>query len=123
MRLVPSALTSPSRCAALPYIGRDHPLGYFDTGSELPGRGDQYDSHVYISVVAAQEMARMLDWAPPEDVAELKQALAASLLRVEELERERDEALAFKQAVDTIESADFRARKKSGRPKTKEPVS
>lgn len=120
MRLVPRALTSPSRCAVLPYIGPDHPDGYFDTGSELPGRGDQFDSHVYVSVVAAREMARMLGYHSPEAMQAVQEVCENQRAELELAREEIERLEVVLGAIDTLESRDFRARKKPGRPKVVE---
>ncbi len=114
MRWVAQAVTAPARCAVLPYVGATHELGFIDTGSELPDGGDgRFDKHIYVSVVGARELARVIGYVDPADlearVAELEALLAA---QAEEL------ALANRQldAIDVMESADFRARRKPGRP-------
>ena len=55
MRWVATPASRPHHCAAVPFIARDEE-GFIDTGSELPG----YDNHVYVSVKAVREMARMV---------------------------------------------------------------
>lgn len=104
------------RCAVLPQIGGRHPDGFIDTGSELPGRGDQWDEHVYVSVVAVREMARLIGWYPPEHVTDLEQRLVGMADKLSMVEAERDHALSVVGAVDVIESEGFRRRKKAGRP-------
>lgn len=115
MRWVQSAVTAPNKCAVLPYIGRDHDLGFIDTGSELPGRGDRWDSHVYVSVVAARELANFIGYHSPETVQAMQET-------VQEAQAERDAALARVAeleaafgAIDALESEGLRARKKAGR--------
>ena len=76
-----------------------------------------HQGRMYVSVTTARDMGKLVGLVEPEDqtdevgrlTAELKQARA-------ELEELRE----FKAAVDVIESQEFRARKKPGRPKTKE---
>ena len=117
MRRVPEAVVRPGRCAVFPQIGGAHEKGYFDTGSEMPG----FDNHVYVSVVAVEEMARILGWTPPDDRMELEARAAGLAAEVERLTEELAEADKFAHAVDVLESRDFRARRKPGRPKqTKE---
>jgi hypothetical protein len=116
MRLVDSAPIRPGRCAVLPQIAGTHPQGFIDTGSEMPG----FDNHVYVSVVAVEQMARLLGWPSPaeqHDLAEAKRSLEAELTRVREELAEADRVL---QAIDTLESRDFRARRKPGRPRNKD---
>lgn len=123
MRWVDRALTKPSRCAVIPSIGIDHPEGYIDTGSELPGKGDQFDCHVYVSVVALREMCKTMGWPLPEQAAEVEQQLSAVEAQLEAVVAERDALAAKFQAIDVLASEGFRARNKPGRPpKKKEEV-
>lgn len=117
MQWVPKALTKPMRCAVLPQIGPNHPDGYIDTGSELPGRGDRWDDHVYVSVVALREMLKVVDWPLPEEHEALERRVAELEDKLAMVEAERDRYEAVIDGIDAIESADFRARKKTGRPK------
>lgn len=116
MRLVERASIRPQRCAALPQIGPNHPRGYVDTGSELFGG---LDNHVYVSVVAVEEMARLIGWHPRRDVKTLEAQRDQALDRVRELE----EALAS--AERNLDAADlladqFTLRRKPGRPRKEE---
>lgn len=84
MRWVQQAALRPHRCAAVPFIGNATAgEGFIDTGHDLPG----WDPHVYVSVTAVKEMARMIGWAPRQGtdprvadlqarVAELEQQIA-----------------------------------------------
>lgn len=74
------------------------------------------DNHVYVSVVAAKEMARMIGWVPPGEhkqalkrLAEAEDQLAQAQEQISVLERKFD-------AIDVLASAGFQARKKAGRP-------
>lgn len=111
MRWVPTAAVRPARCAAIPFIGGNDELGYIDTGSELDG----FDNHVYISVRAVHEMANMIGRPTREQFQEVVESNIHFSQRLDEVTRERDELLARFDAIDVIESADFRARKKTGR--------
>lgn len=113
MRLVERAVTRPMHCAVFPTLGAAHGKGYIDPGTELPG----FDNHVYVSVEAVEQMAEFIGFPSRE-------AHAAALARADDLERkvadlEADlrEADKFAEAVDVLESRDFRARRKPGRPK------
>lgn len=114
MRIVERPAIRPMRCAVLPYVGATHPGSFIDSGSELIGG---FDNRVYISDVAVGEMARMYGYVSRGEhrsalarVAELEAELEAARAEIVELER-------FQQAIDVIESRDFRSRKKPGRPK------
>jgi hypothetical protein len=114
MRLVARAAHRPMRCAALPYIGQNHESGFVDTGSELIGG---WDNHVYISVVAVKEMARLINWVPPGELRAVERDVEQLRAELQIAKAELEEAQRVIAAVDVIESEGFRARKKSGRPK------
>lgn len=118
MRFVEQALTKPSRCAVLPSIPGTHPEGFIDTGSELPGKGDQWDCHVYVSVVALRELNRVMGWHP-EQVEVLEARVAELEHQLTETENRLTEADAVLDSIDALESRDFRARRKTGRPPAK----
>lgn len=94
MRWVQQAAIRPHRCAVLPFVGNSNTSrGFIDTGSELDG----WDNHVYISVDAVEEMARLLGWVPPhvlkamEAKADSTQAdLTDAISEIKELELELD---------------------------------
>jgi hypothetical protein len=119
MRWVAHAASSPHRCAAIPFIGNSSAKrGYIDTGQRING----WDPHIYISVEAVEEMARMIGWQPAHvqkghaaKVAELEDRLARSEATKTDLER------AF-MAIDVLASRDFVARKKPGRPPNEKQV-
>lgn len=114
MRLVERAVTFPSRCAAIPFIGAAHEAGFVDTGAEIPASAK--DSHVYVSVVAVREMAALIGYVSGDEYAGLLTERDELAGRVVELEREVAEADKFLKAIDALESEGFRARKKTGRP-------
>lgn len=119
MRWVPSAVKRPNHCAAIPFIAGHHPEGFFDFGTEILA----FDGHVYVSVVAAKQMAERMGWAPvgvnplERRVAELEAELAAAEAKNAELEKFRESArYAMEQFGKSIPA------RKPGRPKTKETV-
>jgi RIO-like serine/threonine protein kinase len=116
MRFVESAPIYPSRCAVLPQIGANHPKGYIDTQSEIVSSGK--DSHVYVSVVAVEEMARKLKWHSPETVDELERTLESYKHRVAQLEDEVDGLNKDFDAIEQLQSRGYQARKKPGRKPT-----
>jgi hypothetical protein len=102
----------PHRCAVIPYIGPTSGHRFVDTGMDI----DDWH-HVYVSEPAVRQMAELVGMVPRGEVkardtriAELEEQVGRLVAAVETAER-------FRQAVDVIESADFRARKKAGRPK------
>jgi hypothetical protein len=106
---------APQRCAVIPYIGpatRD--ARFIDTGNR---HTDGFADHVYISEPAVREMARMLGMP---DRGEFRQMRRERDQLAAELEQAREELVEFErvqQAIDVLESKDFRARRKPGRPK------
>lgn len=85
MRIVQQAALRPHRCAAVPFIGNSNSkLGFVDTGQDLPG----WDPHVYVSVEAVCEMARLIGWQPRMVQAEMDRRLAAKDDRIKALEAE-----------------------------------
>lgn len=113
MRFVQRAEIRPGRCAVLPQIGGDHPLGFFDCG-EMPG----FDNRVFVSVVAAEEMARKLGWTPPVERQELEARVAALEGEVDRLGEEVREADRFAEAAEyTLGKFGEKVRRKPGRPK------
>lgn len=90
MRVVAHAAIRPHRCAVIPFIGNSNTAeGFIDTGYDLPG----WDPHVYVSVQAVKEMARLIGWGPRLTNPELGRLRA----RVAELEAQvtaRDEQIA-----------------------------
>lgn len=116
MRWVERAVTKPSRCAVIPFIGQGHEDGYIDTGSELDG----FDNHVYVSVVAVREMARLINWVAPEEIEVRDTHITELEARVAELEAEVASLDGVFEAIDVLESRGYTSRKKAGRPKKEE---
>ena len=117
MRWVEVAAVRPHHCAHIPFLGTNHPKGYFDWGTELWG-GD----HAYCSVVAAEEMARFLGWVPPDVVRHHEQTVIGLQERIGELEACLAEAERFREAAEyTLNQFGATVKKKPGR-KPKEAV-
>ena len=114
MRWVPVAANRPNRCAAIPFLSAHDSKGFIDTGTVLPG----WDPHVYVSVVALEEMARLIGWHPSSQQAAYDRVLTAKDEELERLRAENMELAETISAIDVIESSDFTARKKRG-PKAK----
>lgn len=111
-RLVDHAPIRPQHCAVFPQIGSAHGCGFIDVGSEMWG-GD----HVYISTIAAVELAKYAGYEPASASAGLRAQVEQRDARIAELEADLAEARGFLQAIDTLESAGLRARRKPGRKK------
>lgn len=118
MRLVQHPGLAPHRCAVLPYLGASNSAGFFDSEQELGPPGARVRDRVYVSFEAVCEMARLLGWVGPSVVKAKDADLASKQARIDQLEAELREADRFSQAIDVIESKDFRARQKRG-PKPK----
>lgn len=121
MRIVAKAQQRPNCCCVFPHIGSAQPEGYFQTGSTLPGPG-AWDHEVYVSVVAVKEMARELGWISDPEAGVLRDEIAQLQSDLAEVTERADAAEAVVDAIDVIESAEFKARKRAGRPKPKEAV-
>lgn len=113
MRFSEKAHIRPHQCFVFPSLGAAHPKGYIDTGNELTC----IDPHSYISVEAVEQCAQFIGYPTREEHAD-------ALATVERLEQELEstknalaEADRLVEAIDVIESRDFRARKKTGRPR------
>lgn len=114
MRWVPHAAMRPHRCAAIPFIGNSTAKkGFIDTGQDLRG----WDPHVYLSVEAVEQMARMIGWQPQHVAAQHADVSRRRDERVKELEAERDELQRRLEAVDVLKSAGFTQAKRPGRPR------
>lgn len=100
IRLVDQCRLYPGRCAVLPQVGGAHPLGYLDSGQTTPA-----GERVYVSVLAATEMARLLGFAPAggERLGErVIERLGGRIAELEQQVAERDEQLA---AIGTLKLA------------------
>lgn len=112
MRIVDVAAVYPMKCA----VSARTQGPFVDTGCE-----DDYGQLIYLHVDVARQAGGL---AGMGDVKELEGLLEEARSRIAELEAEieevaaeRDEAVRFLDAIDVLESKDFRARKKTGRPK------
>jgi hypothetical protein len=81
-----------------------------DSGNELPG----FDNHIYTSVAAVKEMAKLIKWVSPEDHSVALAQRDAALSRIEALEEDLAEERRKVEAIDFLGSTDFVARKKRG---------
>lgn len=106
MRWVQTAVQAPHRCAAVPFIGHTSQRGFIDTGSDMNG----WDQHVYVSVEAVEQMARIIDWSPPADVHALQQLVAVQERRIDQLEAELAEANQVADAFDVVKRRKARSK-------------
>lgn len=104
---------SPQRCSVIPYIGPSSGHRFIDTGQDI----DQFH-RLYISEPAAREMAEMVGMVPRGELKQAQAEITRLLAEREQLKAEVRELERVTQAIDVLESKDFRARKKPGRPKT-----
>jgi hypothetical protein len=63
---------------------------------------------------------RVLDWPMPEQHAELVEELEFLRARATQTQAELEKANAYLDSIDVLAGRDFRARKKPGRPKTRD---
>ena len=105
-------------CAVIPGRHRD-PKGFIDTGINLPG----IDPHIYLSYEGVKQAALIFGFVEGEVYAGLHEDLTERIHELEtQLQDAQDElsrADGLIDAIDVLESANFRARHKPGRPKTK----
>ena len=115
VKWVPKAAEWPGECVLFPHLGGAHRDGYVHTNTTRNILGRLV--HEYVSVVGLKEACAAMGWPSVEEHS-------AALDRIVVLERELEETKAalaesdrLIEAIDVIESRDFRARKKPGRPR------
>lgn len=105
------------RCAVLPQLGHAHARGYIDTGAELHG----WDNHVYISVVAVEQLAQTIGLPTPGEVTALTVELQEARERVEALEKANAELTEQLDAVQVLKRYGTKVERKPGRPSKTDP--
>lgn len=113
MRLVESAERLPHHCMVYPQLGQCQREGYVDTGSTVT----VMDPRVYISVCAVKDMAALIGLPRVEEFEAVVGERDRLARELEECRAALDSAERLVEAVDVLESRDFRARKKPGRPR------
>lgn len=99
LRWVPTAAIRPHKCAAIPFIGQSgNGKGFFDTGT------DYFNDRVYISVVAAEQMAQALGWHSPAAGREWGKRETALKAQVDRLTSDLAAADAELDAVEVIQT-------------------
>lgn len=116
MRFVERADIRPHYCIVFPHLGSDHSMGYIDTGNEITA----IDPHAYVSVVAVEEMAKLIGYPTREAHAEAVSEVARLSAELEQERAARADAERALDAIDALESRGFRERKKPGRPAKKQ---
>lgn len=110
MFLVEKATLAPAMCA-------------FTKSAEGPfidmGRDFDFDhvGRVYLRVSYARELGRFAGLVEPDEIDRLRSELDEANARVLQLEEELAAADGVIDAIDVIESRDFRTRRRPGRPK------
>ena len=99
MRWVPRAVQRPHRCAFYPTLGSAQTRGYF----KADGAFRDFDGTVYVSVVAAEQMAKMMGMVPKHQVAALDRELKAQQEVNAELGDLVDELSTKLEAVDVLQ--------------------
>lgn len=97
MRWVATPAMRPHHCAAVPFIARDAE-GFIDTGSEMPG----YDNHVYVSVKAVREMARMVGMVSGGEYQSALERVATLESQLKDAAEENDALRNQFEAIDTL---------------------
>lgn len=111
MRWVDQAITRPHRCAVFPQVGNGSGHMFIDTGNELDLE------HVYISDVAAEEIAKAAGYVPPLAVRQLEAERDDLQQRLALAEAELAEADKFQSHVDGLRRHGFTIGRAPGRPK------
>lgn len=121
MRWVQQATLRPHHCAAIPFVGNSNAKkGFFDTGQDLPG----WDPHVYVSVEAVEEMARLIGWQPAHVGQQNTAVLEEKDREIALLREQLEEADRFAEAAEyTLGRFGEKVRNKPGRkPRREEEV-
>jgi hypothetical protein len=119
MRLVATADIRPHHCLVFPHLGAAHPKGYIDTGNDLY----VIDPHGYISVVAVEEMAKLIQLPTEDEWEKTQQELENLRSENQSLHDELQEVQSTVDAIKVIERREFKARKRPGRkPKQPQPA-
>lgn len=105
--IVQKATSHPGACAVSGFS--DGP--FLDTGA----RCHNLNPHIYLNVDVLKQMARAVGMVPNSDLAAARDELAQLEARLAQCESELATANHQLDAIDVIESRDFRARKKPGR--------
>lgn len=115
-KLVELAQYAPAKCLVTgSWAEPEHPLIDFEAHSP------HVDPRIYLAPALVHDVAIELLGMVDGKALEAAQVRNAELqTRLAEVEAERDEAVRITNAIDAIESADFRARKKTGRPRKEE---
>lgn len=112
LRWVQAAQARPHRCSFIPFIGGHQAKGFFDFGTEIMA----FDGHAYCSVVAAEQMAAAMGWAPAGDAANLKAKVVELELAVAQARDETAALQAQLDAVHVLKQAGYQPSRKVGRP-------
>lgn len=110
MDIVPYPDMPPGQCIAS--LRSDDPEGFIDTRLTPSLDGDH---RIYVSVGWVKEMAGKLGMRSREEYEALEREVELLEQRVFEVEDELAQVDAVVDAIDVIESRDFRARRKPGR--------
>lgn len=113
MRFSARADIRPHQCFVFPSLGAAHAKGYIDPGNELTC----IDPHPYLSVEAVEQCAQFIGYPTREEHAQALEDVASLRAELEQCKAALDSAERIIESIDVIESRDFRARKKTGRPK------
>lgn len=113
-RHVDSAALFPHHCAAIPFLGNSSArAGFIDTGMEIRG----VDPHIYISMEAAQEIAKFIGWSGPSTARGLQGEVARLTAELDQVIAERDAAQQYIDSIEYVARGPMKPYKKSGRPK------
>ena len=115
--MVPKAAFEPGYCCVTGNAQDEG--GFIDTGNQLTA----VDPHVYISALGAQRLGKFIGMVDQEGHSQALTRIAELTSKTERLLYELAEEKKFRESVHVIESKDFKAKKKAGRPRKKLSVS
>jgi hypothetical protein len=98
----------------IPFVGNSNAKkGFIDTGTDLSG----WDPHVYVSVEAVEEMARMIGWQPAHVQQGTKERAAVVQADLESARAEVEALTEQLAAVRVLKNSGFAQANPPGRPK------
>lgn len=120
MRWVPAPVVRPHQCICIPSIAGRHQRGFFDWEQEF----NAIDGRVYVSVVAAEQMAWFMGWTPKNQDAGVHRELEQEKQKTADLASQIATLQEQLAAVAVLKNGSFKQQGAPGRPaKTKEKVS
>ena len=112
MQIIPALPPGANACAVIPFIRTD-PHGFIDTRNVTL----RQDQHIYVSYKALVAMGQMYGMVEEDEAEALRAHIDDLKCQLEQAQEDLKEYDQRFDAIDSLESAGFTARKKTGRPK------